>query len=195
MPRVVPGYRQQAKDRILKEAWTLFAGQGYHATTMDEIAARVGVSRATLYLYFRSKEDLFRAMAVCAREHARITFAEFLSHEDKNAKYSDRFDFLLGMYDGLETFIFEITSLAARNQEIKAILEEDMREDITTYATFIRELQARGRIRAEADPDDLACALTAMVTGMWTLTLFGMDRRSLQRVWDLTISPWLVKSG
>ena len=195
MPRVVPGYRQQAKDRILKEAWALFAGQGYHATTMDEIAARVGVSKATLYLYFRSKEDLFRAMALCAREHARAAFADFLSREDQGVKYSDFFEFLLGMYEGLETFILEITSLAARNPEIKAILEEDMQEDITTYAMFIRELQARGRIRADADPDDLACALTAMVTGMWTLRLFGRDRRSLQRAWDLAISPWLVKGS
>lgn len=195
MPRVVPGYRQQAKDRILKEAWALFAKQGYHATTMDDIAARVGVSKATLYLYYRSKEDLFRAMAVCAREHARTAFADFLSREDQCANYSDFFEFLLGMYDGLEAFILEITSLAARNPAIKVILEEDMREDVTTYAIFIRELQARGRIRGDADPDDLACALTAMVTGMWTLTLFGMDRKSLQRVWDVAISPWLVKGS
>jgi len=54
--------RSDAKRRaILDVATEVFLAQGYAATSMSEIAARVGGSKGTLYNYFRSKEELFSA--------------------------------------------------------------------------------------------------------------------------------------
>src|SRR5271154_2739793 len=54
--------RGDAKRRaILDVASEVFLVQGYAATSMSEIAARVGGSKGTLYNYFRSKEELFSA--------------------------------------------------------------------------------------------------------------------------------------
>ncbi len=54
--------RSDAKRRaILEVAREVFLAQGFAATSMSEIAARVGGSKATLYNYFRSKEELFEA--------------------------------------------------------------------------------------------------------------------------------------
>jgi AcrR family transcriptional regulator len=47
---------------ILTAAADLFRQRGYRATTLDEIARRVGVSKPTLYGYFRSKEELLAAI-------------------------------------------------------------------------------------------------------------------------------------
>jgi AcrR family transcriptional regulator len=47
---------------ILDAALELFTEKGFVATRLDEIADRAGVSKGTLYLYFDSKEDMFRAM-------------------------------------------------------------------------------------------------------------------------------------
>jgi AcrR family transcriptional regulator len=47
---------------ILTAAADLFRQRGYRATTLDEIAKRVGVSKPTLYGYFRSKEELLAAI-------------------------------------------------------------------------------------------------------------------------------------
>lgn len=41
---------------------TLFVEKGYAATRLDDVAARAGVSKGTLYLYFNSKEALFKAV-------------------------------------------------------------------------------------------------------------------------------------
>ncbi|MHB8466639.1 MAG: TetR/AcrR family transcriptional regulator [Acidimicrobiales bacterium] len=49
----------QTRHAIVEGALALFAEQGFHATTVDDIADAVGVSRATLYQYFESKEQLF----------------------------------------------------------------------------------------------------------------------------------------
>jgi AcrR family transcriptional regulator len=54
--------RSDAKRRaILDVASEVFIAQGYAATSMSEIAARLGGSKGTLYNYFRSKQELFSA--------------------------------------------------------------------------------------------------------------------------------------
>jgi len=47
---------------LIDAALELFAEKGYAATRLDDVAARAGVSKGTLYLYFESKEDLFKAV-------------------------------------------------------------------------------------------------------------------------------------
>jgi AcrR family transcriptional regulator len=55
--------RQQARPReLLDAALALFVEKGFAAARAEDIAARAGVSKATLYLYFRSKEDLLKAL-------------------------------------------------------------------------------------------------------------------------------------
>lgn len=46
---------------ILEAAWAAFREHGFERTSMSEISARVGGSKATLYSYFKSKEELFFA--------------------------------------------------------------------------------------------------------------------------------------
>ncbi|GAA5101793.1 helix-turn-helix domain-containing protein [Haloechinothrix salitolerans] len=46
------------KDRLIEAAFTLFEERGYERTTVDDITERAGVSRATFFRTFRSKEDV-----------------------------------------------------------------------------------------------------------------------------------------
>ncbi|HTX49897.1 MAG TPA: TetR/AcrR family transcriptional regulator [Caulobacteraceae bacterium] len=65
--------RGDAKRRaILDVAHDVFLAQGYAATSMSEIAAKVGGSKGTLYNYFRSKEELFSAFMndICVSQAA-----------------------------------------------------------------------------------------------------------------------------
>ena len=49
-------------SELTAAALELFVEKGFAATRLDEIAARAGVSKGTLYLYFDSKEELFKAV-------------------------------------------------------------------------------------------------------------------------------------
>ena len=49
-------------QELTAAALELFVEKGFAATRLDEIAARAGVSKGTLYLYFDSKEELFKAV-------------------------------------------------------------------------------------------------------------------------------------
>src|SRR5688572_21870760 len=50
--------REERTALILQAAFDGLVEKGYYETSMDEIAARVGISKGTLYLHFKSKEDL-----------------------------------------------------------------------------------------------------------------------------------------
>lgn len=60
-----PRWERRAADRpgeIVAAALGLFAERGFAATRLEDVARRAGVSKGTIYLYFESKEDLFRAI-------------------------------------------------------------------------------------------------------------------------------------
>lgn len=60
-----PRFQRRKEDRpaeITEAALEAFAEKGYDATRVDEVARRAGVSKGLLYLYFKTKEDLFKAV-------------------------------------------------------------------------------------------------------------------------------------
>jgi AcrR family transcriptional regulator len=58
--------RQRRKEtrpaEIMAAALDIFVERGFASTKLDDVAARAGVSKGTLYLYFSSKEELFKAV-------------------------------------------------------------------------------------------------------------------------------------
>ena len=72
-PPTAPRWERRKESRpleLLAAALDLFVERGYAATRLDDVAARAGVSKGTLYLYFENKQDLFEAVvrdAIVAR--------------------------------------------------------------------------------------------------------------------------------
>ncbi len=50
---------EDTKRRIFDAALSCFAKQDFHVVTMDQIASEAGVAKGTMYLYFKTKENLF----------------------------------------------------------------------------------------------------------------------------------------
>ena len=60
-----PRYQRRKEDRpqeITAAAFAAFAEKGFTATKVEDVARRAGVSKGLLYLYFRTKEELFKAV-------------------------------------------------------------------------------------------------------------------------------------
>ncbi|MEM9493244.1 MAG: TetR/AcrR family transcriptional regulator [Myxococcota bacterium] len=55
--------RQERRTAILDAAHKVFLSRGFDQATMDEIAAEAQLSKGTLYLYFKNKDDLFTALS------------------------------------------------------------------------------------------------------------------------------------
>lgn len=56
-------------DAIIETAADLFGEAGYNGVRMEDIAARAGVAKGTLYLYFKNKDDLFLALILQRMTH------------------------------------------------------------------------------------------------------------------------------
>lgn len=54
---------REKHEAILAAALTLFGHYGYRRTSIDDIAQEAGIAKGTVYLYFRSKEEIFRALS------------------------------------------------------------------------------------------------------------------------------------
>lgn len=70
-PRGTRMPRAQREEQILAVAEAVFAERGYQATTMEEVAERVGVTKPLIYEYFGSKEGLLSACIDKARTQLR----------------------------------------------------------------------------------------------------------------------------
>jgi AcrR family transcriptional regulator len=72
-PQRSGGDRRERADRILDTARDLLLAWGYRRVTIDELARRAGVGKGTIYLHWRSREEVFQA--VSAREAAAMADA------------------------------------------------------------------------------------------------------------------------
>ena len=83
LSKSVPAKRERRKEarpgELLAAALSLFVEKGFAATRAEEVAKRAGVSKGTLFLYFSSKEDLFKAVV---RESISGRFHEWASERN-----------------------------------------------------------------------------------------------------------------
>ena len=64
MPKISPAHEQQRRHQILDAAMACFARQGYHATSMRQIAQRAHHPLGGIYNHFSSKEEIFEGIII-----------------------------------------------------------------------------------------------------------------------------------
>ena len=57
--------RKEKKDHIMEVALELFAENGFHATSISQIAKKAGISKGLTYNYFESKKELLDELITC----------------------------------------------------------------------------------------------------------------------------------
>ncbi len=138
-------------ERITAAAAELMLQRGFDRTTVDDVAARAGVGKATVYRRWPSKEDL----AVAAME---TLYSAEMPEPDTGSIRTD----LLHSYRGVLTFVntpegaaFLRSSIAesVRDERIAALYRESTeRRELRSRATFERAIE-RGEVRADLDVD------------------------------------------
>ena len=109
------------REAILNIAREVFSQEGYGAASMSHIAARLGGSKATLYAYFRSKEELFRAdIQDRCSTYAHLIFDSWEAEGDIRTVLTSLADRILrcALTDESITFYNLVVSEAQRNPAI-----------------------------------------------------------------------------
>lgn len=113
--------RNRKRQAVLRAAAPAFNASGFANTSMDDVAAALGVSKPTLYQYFRSKQEILYECHLLALHHGEGGLAQAHQHEgsgfDKLLVYAERF--MRGFFDDLGacTVHLDVRSLSDENRE------------------------------------------------------------------------------
>ena len=77
-------WKEQRHQQILDAAFEEFAERGYESTRLDDVAKRAGIAKGTIYLYFKNKELLFRAVLRDQITHVLTDFAEYAENSSSS---------------------------------------------------------------------------------------------------------------
>jgi AcrR family transcriptional regulator len=146
------------KKQVLKAALNLFSKQGYDGTSTAQIAEASGMSQATIFKYYKSKEDLLLIILEPLIDHLLPTygkkFAQELSKQERNLAsmihfiVQDRYYFLVQNKDAVMILISQLLI----NQQIKAKVLQKIAEvkDIFEQNIWV-PLQATNELRDDLD--------------------------------------------
>lgn len=160
--------RKEARPgELLDAALDLFVEKGFAATRSEEVAARAGVSKGTLFLYFPSKEELFKAVV---RENISGRFSEWVAEfEAFEGSTAEMVRYCLRVWwERLgATRASGITKLMiseARNfPELAAFYQQEV---IRPANDLMRRILQRGIDRGEFRPMDIEYAVFGIVAPM-----------------------------
>ena len=176
MPKVVPGYKEAAKTRIMEAALDSFLRKGFDASTMDEVAKRVGVSKAAIYRYFRSKDALLEELIRGGQRQLRRLLGEAFEGRTLEAGLDILIASIDQMYGKWNDLIFEWFAQACRDERLRKLLKEDGEKDIETVTEFLVKLRKKGVLRTRTDPRVLAQIMETAFIGAWIRLAMGHDR-------------------
>jgi AcrR family transcriptional regulator len=162
----------ETRNRILDVAVRLFQDQGFDETPIEQVAAEANVSRATVFNYFPSKQDLLRGIA--EGEFLRLAqMSEAAPPDAGGAVYRIRAVMRQLVADTAPYL------QVARYVILDAILSPGGSEAgmglNTVLLRLVREAQERGEICASLDPDEVVQA----ITGAYLATFFQRDAPAL----------------
>jgi AcrR family transcriptional regulator len=141
---------KEAHDKVLKAALRLISERGVEAASMDAIATEAGVSKATVYKHWASKEALLIEMIGLSEAlpefdsgDAKADLREFLRHLAQSRKRED-----------LGRIWPRVISYAAANPEFgKALRDSSLGPRRERIARILKEGAERGELRSGIDSD------------------------------------------
>ena len=145
--------KNEKKQRIQEAAIHVLAKNGYHGTTVSQIARAAGVADGTLYLYFDNKDDLLLKIIDELTgqfiEEGKDILQEYKSPMDRLRKFAELHLENLGADEDLAC-IFQI-ELRHNLRFMKMFSETRMRTYFSILEGIIHEAQEAGEIREDVD--------------------------------------------
>ena len=193
--KVTVQHKLEIQDRIIDAALICFAKKGFDKTRMGDIALESKVSKGTLYIYFKSKEDLFNALCennlVDLRKQLFSLFVT-TNHKSEIAENQKLLSDTKEYYNNFRHFensyiiFLEILSKSTRNEKLKSVLysqhtnlTEIMKQHISNYledGKMVTSLEDR-------EIDSIVMSLIAVYNGLMMNRLLGVEEEAIKTIW------------
>jgi AcrR family transcriptional regulator len=179
-----PDVSDERKSQILNAAEEVFTQKGLDLARMDDIADETGLSKGTLYLYFKSKDDLIIAILdrifqgvfkqLDERKPGELSATEsiywFTEEAIRDYKKMMR----------LMPVAYEFLALAFRNKTVQLALKQYFRHYMDVLAPMIQHGIEAGEFRP-VDPQEVAIALGAIYEGTVLLWVYDKELVDMER--------------
>ena len=153
------------KDEIIKIATRLFSEKSYHDVKMDEIAEELGIAKGTIYLYFKSKEQLYLKILEDSHESIESILEKEIANNDPSPVK-------------LRKALSIIFSFYRRNLDVLKILSRDETHLIKEHFEFT-ELWRKRRLKLYEKILDKGIkegSFSIQNTTLTALIIFGLVR-------------------
>jgi TetR/AcrR family fatty acid metabolism transcriptional regulator len=176
--------RTQKRERILDAAIRVFAAEGFYNAKVSQIAQAAGVADGTIYLYFKSKDDLLISLFEDRMELVNANLRTALAREESAV---DRLKRVVRLHLELveqNRHLAEVITVELRQSSkfIKEYANPKFAEFLRLIAGAVAEGQAKGELRSDLDPPIIARALFGALDEIALAWLVkGKDRIDLTR--------------
>lgn len=185
MPKVVPEYKEKARQKIMDAAASVFAQRGYHRTSMDDVAEVLGVSKGAIYQYFKSKQQLFFEVMKIILENQKDEVMSIIRSDTPMSIASEEF-FERKINKSLQTraFGFDLLFEATRNEAFRTQMTEIYDRSYVEFFNHVEKLKKEGVIKRSADIGVIWRGLIALRDGLIISVFFGADVSEAKKTWE-----------
>jgi TetR/AcrR family transcriptional regulator, repressor for uid operon len=188
-PKVTTRYKSEVRERIIESAAECFARTGFDRTKMDDIANVSDVSKGTLYLYFKSKEDLFYGICESSLKKVKDQLNGMLITKENLVSDAQKFYdyFQKGGSPYHNIVLLEMSVMATRNPRVRRVLMQYRLNRHQIISEFIGLQMKKGFARKDIDKDAIASGLIGLYEGLVLNKVTGADDSSNKKAWSDTI--------
>lgn len=177
-----PSRSEQTRDRIMAAVRDLLAEGTFHESTVDEVADRAGIARATLYQHFRSRVDLVDAICdTFAVNPALVELREVVGLEDAEAALAGTIAQAMGFWSSEDAVLRQLYGVAAIDPAAQDLVDRQRDDRRGEMERLARNLRAAGRLR-KGIGERRALSLLMVLTSYESyceLRLAGVSEREL----------------
>ncbi len=168
--------REQRREYILDHAETLFVKGGFSSVTMEEIAQKVGLNKATIYIYFEDKDSLFFAIVLRKVRMLLSLYRSVVEEKISGREKSHRMGATFFEFARANPDYFRLlcTSGPERFQKKDNVLARAVRELLGKELSLLRGVLEEGiedgSIRNDLDPLEMAVFINVTSTSIVCLS-------------------------
>ena len=143
--------REAKRNAVLSTAAQLFNERGFHATSLDDIAARLNVSKPTLYYYVKNKDEI---LIECVRKGLQMMHEGIEETRNAGGKAIDQLIACMRIYTRIVTLDFGMCVIRVSDDEFAPDSRKELRRLKSGIDMEFRRLVAQGVAEGSLPPCD-----------------------------------------
>lgn len=191
-PKVTSEYKTEIREKIVSAAIIAFSVHGYDRTRMDDIAETAKLSKGTLYLYFKNKEELFYAISENNIRELKEQLSVLFTKSEDLISDSQKFYVNFRKASGPSDKVFlETVAESSRNRKLQDMLHRQRLKVLDVVTDYLRLQIRKGFFRSDVDVNAISAGLVALYDGLTIGKTIGISETYNKKAWIETIKAVL----